>query len=86
MAMGKNKRSPLSQAMANPVPYKEPEQEPTMEIRRAKNGGYIVSMVGKTGYSSRKEHVYPKLSGLLSCVREHFGESKDEGGEDKAEE
>lgn len=74
MAMGKNKRSPLAQllAMPSPVMDKMPERQPEARIRKAKNGGYIITKMGKEGYSSEEEVVYESMEGVVGCLEKHF--------------
>ena len=51
---------------------------PEMRVKQAHNGGFIVTMMGPEGYGSEKEHTYPKLSGVLSCMKDHFDVEKGE--------
>lgn len=88
MSMGKNSRGILAKlaTVSAPQPYKEPEQSPEMTIKQSGNGGYIVTMMGKTGYSSRKEHTYETLDKVMECAEKHFGKAgKSEAGEAKDE-
>ena len=82
MAMGKNSRSPLAQMVGPAVMDKMPDQPPEMTIKQSGNGGYIVRMQGKSGYSSQKEHVYATLDDVMECAEKHFGKAEaSEAGE-----
>jgi hypothetical protein len=80
--MGKSKDKTLAKRMTDsvkspapmdaPTAFKEPKRMPTLTVKQAHNGGFIVSMQGPGGYGSEKEHTYPKLSGVLSCMKDHF--------------
>ncbi len=85
MGMGKNGRSPLAQ-MVGTAEYKAPDQPPEMTIKSSGNGGFIVNMQGKEGYSSRIEHTYSTLDEVMECAEKHFGKAeKSEAGEKKGE-
>lgn len=80
--MGKSKNNNMAARMAkasqsNPIPVtlaSNPmdKRMPEVRVKQAHNGGFIVSLMGPEGYGSEKEHTYPKLSGVLSCMKEHF--------------
>jgi hypothetical protein len=84
--MGKNSRSPLAQMVGPAMLDKAPDQPPEMTIKLSGNGGYIVRMQGKEGYSSQKEHVYSTLDEVMECAEKHFGKAEaSEAGEKKGE-
>lgn len=81
--MGKNKRSPLAQAVAT-APSLEPANYPEeVVVRKASNGGYIVrTSGGKVSPYPGEEEVYRGLAGVLKCMKAHFADKEEYKEED----
>ena len=84
MAMGKNKRSPLSKATEG-MPMAMPSMPPRPDkvtVTKAANGGYIVRKSGgKVSEYDAEDEVYRGLSGVKKCMKEHFGDKAEEESE-----
>ena len=71
--MGKSKNS-LASRMVATMP--EPEKrQPEVTVVKASNGGYIVRKQS-ANYGPSKEMVYPKLSGVMKCLKEVFADEE----------
>ena len=65
-----------------------PKRQPEVRVRKAHNGGYIVSKESES-YGPSKDMVYQKLSGVLKCMKEAFADEESDcestNGKEKAE-
>lgn len=84
MSMGKNKRSPLTQAVSKPMDMPSmPPRPDKVTVTKAANGGYIVRKSGgKTSEYDAEDEVYKGLSGVKKCMKEHFADKGEESEEE----
>lgn len=83
MAMGKNKRSPLSKAVAMPMMDKMPPRPEKVTVTKAANGGYIVRPSGgKVSEYDAEDEVYKGLAGVMKCMKSHFADKEEYKEED----
>jgi hypothetical protein len=63
--------------MMEGIPTEMPKRQPEVTVKKAHNGGYIVTNHSKN-YGPSEDMVFSKLSGVMKCLKECFHDEEAE--------